>query len=228
MTANSGPAPRDIAEVNRLGDELFAGAGFAGDEDGARRGSDPGDALEDLGHAGALTEQVVVCGLPLEPAAKVDDFVDQPAVLEGVIHENLEADGIEGLLNQVVSAQFDRFDGVFNGGEARHDDHCDRQVFLADLLEQVEAVDAREAQVGQHERARVLDQPFERGRAVGGETDLPVGKCEELRKLLADQLAVIHHEDASFHGAFIRVLADGLILVELPGKRCFSRGLDAG
>ncbi len=37
--------------------------------------------------------------------------------------------------------------------------------------------------------------------------DLPVGKCEKLRKLLADQLAVIDHEDASFHGAFIRALA---------------------
>ena len=61
------------------------------------------------------------------------------------------------------------------------------------------------SQVGQHQRARVLDQPFQGGGAVGRNRDLPVGMGKKLRKLLADQLAVIHHEDASFHGALIRV-----------------------
>ena len=61
--------------------------------------------------------------------------------------------------------------------------------------------DSGQPQVGQDQRARVLDQPFQRGRAVGCNRDLPVGKCKKLGKLLADQLAVIHHEDASFHGA---------------------------
>ena len=51
---------------------------------------------------------------------------------------------------------------------------------------------------------------------------------EQLRKLLADQLAVIHHEDASIHGALIRVEVGGLILVELLGKRCFARASRRG
>ena len=102
---------------------------------------------------------------------------------------------------------------------------------FADLLDQIQTADPGQPQVGQDQRARVLDQPFERGRAVGCDRDLPVGKCEKLRKLLADQLAVIHHEDASFHGAFIRALAGGLILVEpsdisrsssLLSTRCLS------
>ncbi len=61
--------------------------------------------------------------------------------------------------------------------------------------------------------------------------DLAVGKCKQLRKLLANQLAVIHYEDASFHGAFIRALASGLILVEPSGVTLFflwsRRGFDA-
>ena len=51
----------------------------------------------------------------------------------------------------------------------------------------------------------MLHQPFQGGRAVSRNRDLPLGMGKELRKLLADQLAVIHHEDASFHGALIRV-----------------------
>ena len=79
------PAARDVAEMNRLGDQFLARAGFARDEDGARRRSDPRDALEHLGHAGALAQQVMVSRLSLEPAAQIGDFVDQPPVFERMI-----------------------------------------------------------------------------------------------------------------------------------------------
>ena len=37
------------------------------------------------------------------------------------------------------------------------------------------------------------------------------GWAKQLRELLADQLAVVHHEDASIHGALIRVEVGGPI-----------------
>ena len=68
--------------MNRLGHQLLARTGFARDEHGARRRSDACHAFEDLGHARALAQQVVVCRLALEPAAKIRDLVDQPAVFK--------------------------------------------------------------------------------------------------------------------------------------------------
>ena len=189
--------------------------------------ADPRHPLEHLGHPGALAQQVMVRRLSLQPAPQVGDFVDQPAVLERLVDQDLETDRIERLLNQVVSTQLHRLDGVFDGGEAGHHDDRDRQLLLPDLLDQIETADARQPQVGEHQRARVLDQPLQRGRAVGCNRDLPVGKGKKLRKLLADQLAVVHHEDASFHGAFIRVLAGGLILVEPSSIGRVSRCSDA-
>ena len=111
-------------------------------------------------------------------------------------------------------------------GEPGHDDHRYRQAAIPDLLDKVQPADPRQPQVGQDQRARVLHQPFEGGRAVAGNRDLPAGKGEKLGKLLANQLAVVHHEDASFHGAFIHVEAGGLILV-VPSNlgrllRCFD------
>ena len=59
-------------------------------------------------------------------------------------------------------------------------------------------------QVGQNQREVALDEPLQGGRAVVGDLDLPVRECEELRELLADELAVVHHKDASIHGALIQ------------------------
>ena len=59
-------------------------------------------------------------------------------------------------------------------------------------------------QVGQDQREVPLDQPFQGGRPVVGHLDLAVGQGQQLRELLADQLAIIHHEDASIHGALIQ------------------------
>ena len=44
------------------------------------------------------------------------------------------------------------------------------------------------------------------------------GWDKKLRKLLADKLAVVHHEDASIHGALIRVEVGG----SNPGRRSVS------
>ena len=84
-------APGDVAEVDRLGDQLLARARLARHQDRARRRRDPRNPLEDLGHARTATQQVMVGMLPLEPVPEIGYLVDQPAILEGQVHQDLEA-----------------------------------------------------------------------------------------------------------------------------------------
>ena len=191
--------------MDGLGHQLLAGPRLAGDQDRAGRRGDPLDAGEDLHHLPAPSQQVVVGVAPAEPVAQVGDLVDQPAILEGLVDQQLQPLGVDRLLDEVVGAQLHRLDGRLDRGVGRHHDRRHRQVAVANLADQVEPADAGQSQVGDDERIRPLDQPFQGGRPLAGHADLAFGRGEELRELLADQLAVVDHEDASIHGALIQV-----------------------
>ena len=81
LTAISAPAARDVAEVDRLGHELLAGAGFARDENGARRRSRPARPARTPQSCRGRAQQVVVGRFSLKPAAQIGDLVDQAAIL---------------------------------------------------------------------------------------------------------------------------------------------------
>ena len=209
LTDHELAAPGHVAVMDRLGHQLLAGPGLAGHEHGAARRGDALHPREHLHHPAAPAQEVVVGVAPAEPVAQVGHLVDQAAVLERLVDQQLEPDRVDRLLEEVVGAQLHRLDGRLHRGVGRHDDDRDRQVAVANLADQVEAVDARQTQVGEDQREGPLDQPFQRGRAVVGHVDLAVGHGQQLRELLADQLAVVHHEDASIHGALIQVEAGG-------------------
>ena len=184
--------------------------GLAGDQHVARRRRHARDPLEDVLHPRTSAQQVVVGVFLLEPAPQVGHFVDQPAIFQRLVHHNFEPHAVDRLLDQVVGAQLHRLDRRLDRGIPGHHDDRHRQLALADLADQLQPADPGQAKVGQHQRAGVFHQPFQRSRAVGGDRDLPVGMGEQLRELLADQLAVFHHKDASIHGALIRVEVGGL------------------
>ena len=204
VDGHQGPAPGHVAEVDRLGHQLLAGAGFAGHQHVARRRRYPRHAVEDVHHPGAPPQQVVIGVLPPQPAPQVGDLVDQPAVLQRLVDHDLQPDRVDRLEDHVIGAQLHRLDGGLYRRIAGHHDDRHGQLALADRPDQVQAVHPRQPQVGQDQRAAVLHQPFHRRRAVRGHLDLPVGCGQQLRELLADKLAVVHHEDASVHGALIR------------------------
>ena len=197
--------PGGVAEMDGLGHQLLAGPRLAGDQDRAGRRGDPLDAGEDLHHLPAPSQQVVVGVAPAEPVAQVGDLVDQAAILEGLVDQQLQPLGVDRLLDEIMGTQLHGLDGRLDRGVGRHDDRRHRQVAVANLADQVEPADPGQPQVGDDERIRPLDQPFQGGRPLAGHADLPIGSGEKLGKLLADQLAVIHHEDASIHGALIQV-----------------------
>ena len=191
--------------MDGLGHQLLAGSRLAGDQDRAGRRGDPLDAGEDLHHLPAPSQQVVVGVAPAEPVAQVGDLVDQAAILEGLVDQQLEPLGVDRLLDEIMGTQLHGLDGRLDRGVGRHHDRRHRQVAVANLADEVEPADPGQSQVGDDERIRPLDQPFQGGRPLAGHADLTIGSGEKLRKLLADQLAVIDHEDASIHGALIRV-----------------------
>ena len=76
-------------------------------------------------------------------------------------------------------------------------------------LDQFHSADSRQPQVRQDQRIRTLHQPLQRRRDVVSHADLAIGSIQQLGKLLPDKLAVIHHEDASIHGALIQLEVGG-------------------
>ena len=140
----------------------------------------------------------------LEPLAQRPDLVEQLAVFERLLDQDFEPDRVDRLEQVVVRAELHRLDGRVDRGVPGHHDRRDGQVALADLADQVEAVDPGQAEVGDDQREVPLDEPLQGGGPVVGDLDPAVGQGEQLRELLTDQLAVVHHKDASIHGALIQ------------------------
>ena len=204
VDGDQGSAPGGVGIVDRLRDQLLAGPRLSRDQDRTRGRRDPRHPREDLAHPRALAQQVVIRMALLQALAQCAHLVQQLAVLERLLDQDVQADRIDRLVQIVVRPQLHRLDGRVDRGMPGHHDGRDREVALANLADQVEAADPRQAEVGQDQREIALDQPFQGGRPVVGDLDPAVGVGQELRELLADQLAVVHHKDASIHGALIQ------------------------
>ena len=177
--------------------------GLARDQHRALRRGDPGDPLVDLAHPGALAEEVVERVLVADAPPERADLVLELAVGQGLLDQDLEPVDVDGLVDEVVGAELHRLDGRRDRGVAGHQDRRDRQVAVVDLADQVEAVDPRELEVDQDEREVPLDQPLQGRGPVVDDLDPPIRPGQQLRELLADRLAIVHHEDASIHDASI-------------------------
>ena len=162
------------------------------------------DLLEDLAHPRSLAEQMMI-GIPLpQTLPQRSDFVLELPVVQRLVHQDFETDRIDRLEQIIVRAELHRGDGRINRRMPGHHNRRDRQVAAPDLGDQVQPGDAGQTKVGQDHREIPLDQPFQRGRAVMGNLDDAVRLSEQLRQLLTDQFAVVHHKDASIHGALIQ------------------------
>ncbi len=154
--------------VDGAGDELFAGAGLAVDEDAAVGGGHEADLLaEGLGGDGFAGEAALDGELALE-----FEVVAAEAPGLGCVFEDDEGsvEG-EGFLEEVVSAEFGGFDGGFDGAVAADDDDFG-EVFRGegvDVGEDVEAVAVREPDVEQDDVVGcVLEEGDGLGSGAGG------------------------------------------------------------
>src|ERR1700676_327744 len=147
--------------MNGFGDEFFAGAAFAADQNGGARGSDLRDQVEKLLHLVALADDAGKTEALLEGALELNVFFAQAPRFDGLRH--LRQQFIVGpRLGDVVHR------AVFEGG-ARHVDRAVRGdqhhgkigIAAADFLEQIEAVAVRQADV---EKQQVEGMLFELGQ----------------------------------------------------------------
>ena len=129
---------------------LLAGAALAGDQ---HRRVEPRDLLHQAHHGlhrrtGAGDELLV---LRLHLRGERLDAVAQVLSLAGVAHERPQRVVVELLGDVVVGAELHGLDGRLDVGDRRNHDHFDLVALFAHLPQQLEAADARQPHVEQHE-----------------------------------------------------------------------------
>ena len=134
-------ARRPLVEQAR--GDLLARSGRAGDQDAAARRGDALDRGADVVDDGAAAGQ-----LGLDPGALAQFLVVAAQALDlgSAADDEQQRLGAEGLFDEVVGAALDRADGGFDVAVARDDDDGERRVAALDLLEQLDAVEARALQ----------------------------------------------------------------------------------
>ena len=189
-----------------MGDDFFAGAGLAGDEDVGIRGADRFDEIEHGLHAGRVRDHE---GQAFGAEEAVFGFEALPAA-EGVAEfdlsfdDGIEAGVVPGFLEEVARTTADGFDGEIDGSPGGHHDDGERGVEGLDLGEQVEAFLAGSSVAG------VVEIHDEKVEILGSEgvEDGGWGSClfglialalEKQTEGFEDVDLVVCDQDARFH-----------------------------
>ncbi len=142
--------------VQRLGHQLLAGAGFAGDQHGEVGAGEPGDDPVDLLHRRRPADDRQL--LLVQRLPRVAHRLAAPA-LERALHGSDQAGDVERLRQILEGAALGRPDRGQQRVVGAH--HDDRQVGaeLLDARQEVEAVLVGQAHVGDHDIALAVDDP---------------------------------------------------------------------
>src|SRR5688572_9912244 len=182
--------------MNRARDQFLARAVLAGDEHARRRHRD----LLDL--ARQRTDRVRLADdleSRLDRFAKARILFLQGQVLQGIAKENENAIGVERLLEDVVGAELCGFDRGLDGCVTADHHDTGGRVDLADALQTLEAIHARNLHVEEDEmRAPFLERRNARGRA-GLRANFVTLVLQELAQCGAYSLLVVYDEDARAH-----------------------------
>ena len=199
--------------VDGLGDELFAGAAFALDEDGGAAGRDLGDEVEEAEHGLAFADDVLEVVALLEGALELDDLFFGLVAGDGGADVGEELFVVPGLLDEVFGAGADGVDDVADG--AVGGDHDDRQLGLH-LDDAGQEVDAGLAGKGEVEQEEVVLRCARAGRGRMGrrrrQRDGEAFEGEQGFERLADGGFVVDDEDA-----WTRAVAGGTVELQSLG-----------
>ncbi len=98
--------------MQRLGNELLAGAALALYQDGGPTGRDLSDELEEPQHGVALADDVLKVVTLLEGALELHDLCFSPAASDGGADVGEQLLVVPGFLHEVLGAGVDRFDDI--------------------------------------------------------------------------------------------------------------------
>ena len=132
-------------------DQFLARARLAGDEQiGGRCGHAP-DEREDLLHGSRAADDVVQAIAAADLLTQAGHLVAQGALGQGLVDAEQELIDLEWLGDVVVGTELDSADRGVDGAEAGHDDDEGRGLDLADLAQQIQAVEIRHLHVRDHD-----------------------------------------------------------------------------
>ncbi len=153
---DEGPVPSRAVLVERLGEQLLAGAALAEEQHRGGGGGHLADRLEDRQHLRALAHQVVEAVLVLEPLAQRARLLHEALPLQGLLEDDLQLLDVDRLAEVVLGAELHRLDRRLDRAVGGHDDDHRLRAHLLDLREQLDPVHARHAQVGEDDVGVVL------------------------------------------------------------------------
>ena len=194
------PLPVLARIVDRLGDQLLAGAGLPLDQDRALGPRDVPDQLEDLVHPRVLADDVVEAVVLLELLAELE--APRPAsarFFERPVHDELQVGRVDRLGQEVVGAQPHRLDHPVDRAERGRDDRRDQHPALGDLADQLHPPHARHPQVGDQDAVVGRAQRGQRLLAARDRVDAQLVRFQELAELGREIGIVVDNQHFSAH-----------------------------
>src|SRR6266699_2008503 len=192
-------APRPVV-VERVGDQLLAGAARAADEDREIGVRHLADHVEDALHPRALADQASEAIRARHLLLQEPERAPHLHAVEQALDHQLELVVVEGLRDVVGGAQLHRLDRDLLRAEGG--DHDDRRLgrVLAHPAQDVHAAHVLEAQVGDDEVVGILREPREGLLARVYGVDLVPARAEQALDGDADRALVVDDQDAPSHG----------------------------
>jgi hypothetical protein len=184
--------------VDRPGDQILAGPGFAGDENGAARRRDLANQIVDALHGGRAALDLFDPGRLLGDLAEITILPLVPRQLERSPDQAFENVDVEGLAQVVDGSELHCLDGGLDRSVGRQHDHGHAFVELAQLAHELDSVDPRHLQIREHQRGGF--------RPKRGECLLRIFECPRFEPQPLDQdlqdppgAAVVVDDDHPFH-----------------------------
>ena len=182
--------------MQRIGDQLLAGAVLALDQDVRLRVGDGGDEIEQLAHPAAAPDDVFELVAIAELALESEVFGFEIGPLDGAAQHRDDAVGVDGLLEEVRGARLDGLDRPRDAALS-----ADDQDFSARLQALQSTDELGAADVGQHEiDQRRIRQPRREQlfgfRAARRDACLIAGASDDGGQPVGHIRLVVHDEHA--------------------------------
>ena len=182
--------------MNRLGDQLLAGACFALDEDGCIRWCDPLQPFDKQVHLGARSNNTFKTELLVKPAVEFDIFSLEPKFFGGLFYCRTQVREIQRLLEIRISALLHGCDGRGDGAMPRNDNHLGFNRHLFGPGEDLETANIVHHQIGNDDiKGLLLDLSHSLGATASHDT-LVAQSAQSLAHRTGMHDVVIHDEHA--------------------------------
>ena len=182
--------------VQRARDELLARSVLAGDQHARRRCGHALDLLDERANREGLADDLVA---RLDARAEAAVLLAQHHVLERIAQRDLNAIGVERLLEKIVRAELRGLHGGLDGAVTadHHDDR--RRILLANPLERLEPVDAAHLHIHEHQIRMPLLVLRDRVHRVRDRAHFVAVVLEELAERGANSLLVVGDQNPRAH-----------------------------